>query len=134
MGIQNTISTSYGQEAVVPLHFQQQTPIIAEILHVDVEQGRKDELLQISKLEEYRLIAIQHQEIQKQQQKAWHDRNFKNKKLLGGRPCLTIQQSGKRKTQKAKYRMDGTLCFRRDTYQWISLTKDVTRHSISETC
>ena len=27
----------YGQETVVPLHFQPQTPIIAEILHVDVE-------------------------------------------------------------------------------------------------
>ena len=55
----------YGQEAVVPLHFRQHTPIIAEILHVDVEQGRKDRLLQLSKLEEQQLIAIQHQEIQK---------------------------------------------------------------------
>ena len=53
----------YGQEVVVPLHFQQQTPIITEILHVDVEQGRKDRLFQLSKLEEHRLIAIQHQEI-----------------------------------------------------------------------
>ena len=67
----------YGQEAVVPLHFRQQTVIIAEILHVDVEQGRKDQLLQLSKLEEHQLIAIQHQEIQKQQQKAWHDQNIK---------------------------------------------------------
>ena len=32
----------YGQEAVVPLHFQQQTPIIAQLLHVDVEHARKD--------------------------------------------------------------------------------------------
>ena len=53
----------YGQEVVVPLHFRQQKPIIAEILHVDVEQGRKDRLLQLSKLEEYRLMVIQHQEI-----------------------------------------------------------------------
>ena len=57
----------YGQEAVVPLHFQQHTPIIADILHVDVELGRKDRLMQLSKLEEHRLIALQHQEIQKQQ-------------------------------------------------------------------
>ena len=62
----------YGQEVVVPLHFRQQTPIIAKILHVDVEQGRKDQLLQLNKLEEHRLMEIQHQEIQKQQQKAWH--------------------------------------------------------------
>ena len=43
----------YGQEAVVPLHFRQPTPIIAEILHVDVEQGRKDRLMKLSKLEEH---------------------------------------------------------------------------------
>ena len=43
----------YGKEAVVPLHFQQQTPIIVEILHVDVKQGRKDRLFQLSKLEEH---------------------------------------------------------------------------------
>ena len=60
----------YGEEAVVPLHFWQHTPIIVEILHVDVKQGRKDWLLQLSKLEEHWIIAIQHQEIQKQQQKA----------------------------------------------------------------
>ena len=42
----------YGQEAVVPLHFRQQTPIIADILHVDVEEGRKDRLIQLRKLEE----------------------------------------------------------------------------------
>ena len=35
----------YGQEVVVPLHFRQQTPTIAKILHVDVKQGRKDWLL-----------------------------------------------------------------------------------------
>ena len=45
---------------------------------------RKDRLLQLSKLEEHRLMAIQHQEVQKQQQKAWHDRNIKNKNLLVG--------------------------------------------------
>ena len=40
--------------------------------------------MQLSKLEEHRLIALQHQEIQKQQQKAWHDRNIKNKNLSVG--------------------------------------------------
>ena len=39
---QNPFQLVYGKEAVVPLHFRQQTPVIAEILHVDVEQGRKD--------------------------------------------------------------------------------------------
>ena len=40
----------YGQEAVVPLQFRQQMPTIAKILHVDVKQGRKDRLFQLSKL------------------------------------------------------------------------------------
>ena len=71
----------YGKEAVVPLHFWQQMPTIAKILHVDVEQGKKDRLLQLNKLEEHRLITMKQQEIQKQQQKPWHDRNIKNKNL-----------------------------------------------------
>ena len=87
----------YGQEAVVPLHFRQQTPIIAEILHVDVEQGRKDQLLQLSKIKEHRLIALQHQEIQKQQQKAWHDRNIKNKNLPVGDLALLYNSQVKGK-------------------------------------
>ena len=37
--------------------------------------------MQLTKLEEHQLLTIQHQEIHKQQQKAWHDRNIKNKNL-----------------------------------------------------
>ena len=50
----------YGQEAVVPLHFRQQTPIVAQLLHIDVEHARKDRLFQLSKLEEHRVMALQH--------------------------------------------------------------------------
>ena len=31
----------YGQEAVIPLHFSQQIPIIVNILHIDVENARR---------------------------------------------------------------------------------------------
>ena len=55
---------------------------------------------------------------------------YQKQKLVGRGPCPTIQQSSKRKTQKATYRMDGTLRCRRDSCQWISPTKDVTRHNI----
>ena len=88
--------------------------------------------MQLSKLEEHRLIALKHQEIQKQQQKAWHDRNIKNKSVIR-EPHLTIQQSSKRKTQKFTHIMDGTLRCRRDTHQWFSLTKDIAGPSILET-
>ena len=90
----------WGQEAVVPLHFRQQIPIITEVLHVDVKQGRKDRLLQLSKLEEHWLVVLQHQKIHKQQQKAWHDRNIKNKNLSVGYLALLYNSRVKRKPKK----------------------------------
>ena len=59
---------------------------------------------------------------------------YQKQKPIGRGPFLNIQQSSKRKTQKATYRMDVTLCCQRDTCQQISPTNDVTRHIISETC
>ena len=38
----------YGQEAVVPLHFQQQTSVIADMLHINVKEARKDQLMQLA--------------------------------------------------------------------------------------
>ena len=89
----------YGKEEVVPLHFWQQTPVIAGILHINVEEARKYQLMKIAKLQKHRLIVVQHQEIQKQQQKAWHNRNIKNKNLLVGNLALlyNIRVKGKPK-------------------------------------
>ena len=56
--------------------------------------------MQLSKLEEHRLIALQHQEIQKQQQKAWHDRNIKNKNLSVGDLTLLYNSRVKGKPKK----------------------------------
>ena len=70
------------------------------MLHVDVEQGRKDRLFQLNKLDEHRLMAIQHQEIQKQQQKAWHDRNIKNKILSVSDLALLYNSRIKEKPKK----------------------------------
>ena len=56
--------------------------------------------MQLSKLEEHRLIALQHQEIQKQQQKAWHDRNIKNKILSVGDLALLYNIRVKEKPKK----------------------------------
>ena len=39
-------------------------------------------MFQLQKLEEDRVLAIHHQEAQKQQQKAWHDRNIKSKNTV----------------------------------------------------
>ena len=84
---------------------------ITEILHVNVEQGRKDRLLQLSKLEEHRLIALQHQEIQKQQQKALHDRNIKNKNLSVGDISLVYNSRVKGKPKKIHTEWMGSYVF-----------------------
>ena len=54
----------------------------------------------MSKLEEHRMIAMQHQEIEKQQQKAWHDRNIKNKNLSVGNITLLYNIQVKDKPKK----------------------------------
>ena len=56
--------------------------------------------MQLSKLEEHRLIALQHQEIQKQQQKAWNDRNIKNKNMSVGNLTLLYNSQVKGKPKK----------------------------------
>lgn len=69
----------YGQEVVVPLHFRQHTLEIAKFLKLDIGEAKHERLFQLLKLEEDGVISLQHQESQKQQQKAWHNRNIKLK-------------------------------------------------------
>ena len=45
-------------------------------------------------------MAIQHQEIQKQQQKAWHNRNIRNKNLSAGDLALLYNSRVKGKPKK----------------------------------
>ena len=72
----------YGQEAIVPLHFRQHTPEIAHVLKIDTSDAKNERMFQLQKLDEDRIVAIQHQEAHKQHQKAWHDRNIKTKNIL----------------------------------------------------
>jgi len=44
----------------------------------------EDCLFQLHKMEYYRIVALHHQEVQKQQQKAWYERNLKNKDISVG--------------------------------------------------
>lgn len=74
----------YGQEVVVPLHFRQHTVEIAKVFKLDIGEAKHERLFQLQKLEEDRVIALQHQESKKQQQKAWHDMNIKSKNISVG--------------------------------------------------
>ena len=71
----------YGQEDFVHLHFRQHTLEIVEVLKLDIGEAKHERLFQLQKLEEDKIISIQHQETQKQQQKAWHDINIKSKNI-----------------------------------------------------
>ena len=57
-------------------------------------------MFQLQKLEEDRVLALHHQEAQKQQQKAWHDRNIKTKNIVVGNLVLLYDRKVKGKPQK----------------------------------
>ena len=71
----------YGQEAIVPLYFKKQTLQIPQVLQLNTTNAKQERLFHLQKLEEYRINSIHQKEVQKQQQKAWHDRNLRNKNI-----------------------------------------------------
>ena len=90
----------YGQEAIVPLHFRQQTPENAHVLKIDATEAKNERMFHLQKLEEDIIIAIQHQEAQKQQQKSWHDKNIKTKNISIGDLVLLYDSKIKGKPHK----------------------------------
>lgn len=57
----------YGHEVVVPLHFKQQTPEIAQVLKLDTTKSKEERLFHLQNLQEDRLNSIHCQEDHKQQ-------------------------------------------------------------------
>ena len=57
-------------------------------------------MFQLQKLEEDKILALHHQEAQKQQQKAWHDRNIKTKNIAIGDLVLLYDSKVKGKPRK----------------------------------
>jgi len=74
----------YDQEAVIPLHLCANAIWIDSILEFYHMVNTLQCFYQLNKLEEERMLAQQHQEIQKIQQKAWHDRHIKKKDINNG--------------------------------------------------
>ena len=93
----------------MPLHFRQNTPEIANILKIDTANLRDERIFQLQKLEEERVLALHHQEAQKQQQKAWHDRNIKTNNIAVGDLVLLYDSKVKGKPQKIRDSMDGSI-------------------------
>jgi len=71
----------YGHEALVPLEFMVPILRVTTITNM-IEIGVvKDKLNQLMEMEEDRILAGFHQEVQKSRDKAWHDRHIKRNKF-----------------------------------------------------
>jgi hypothetical protein len=69
----------YGKEVVVPLNYLSPSLHISKITNMTEE--RLDQLME---LEEDKILAGFHQEVQKAKEKAWHDRHIKKKIFIEG--------------------------------------------------
>jgi hypothetical protein len=90
----------YGQEVVIPLHFCANIGRIASILEFDHMLNTRQHFYQLNQLEEERMLAQQHQETQKNQQKSWHDRHIKKKDINDGDLVLLYDSRVKGKLRK----------------------------------
>jgi hypothetical protein len=62
---------------VIPLQFYTNSDIVEVVAKFNQDKSRQDCLYQLNKMEEGRFIAMHHQNVQKQQQKARHDCHLK---------------------------------------------------------
>jgi hypothetical protein len=69
----------YGKEAVVPLDYLVPSLCIATITNMTEEGVAQERLDQLMELEEDKILAGFHQEVQKAKDKSWHDRHIKKK-------------------------------------------------------
>jgi transposase InsO family protein len=90
----------YGQEAVVPLEFLVPSLRVATITNMTERGTVQERLSQLMIMEEDRILAGFHQEVQKARDKAWHDRHIKRKSFKEGDLVLvydskSLQHPGK---------------------------------------
>lgn len=69
----------YGREAIVPVEFIIPNLLVAMSLQLSEEDSLKEKLHELQGLEEERFLAEFHWRVQKDRQKAWHDRHIKRK-------------------------------------------------------
>jgi hypothetical protein len=93
----------YGQEAVVPLQFLAHSLRIAAITNMTERGAVQERLSQLMLMEEDRIIAGFHQELQKVRDKSWHDRHIKRKSFKKG--DLVFMYDSKFLQHPRKFRM-----------------------------
>jgi hypothetical protein len=93
----------YGQEVMVPLDFLVPSLRVATITNMTERDAVKERLSQLMIMEEDRILAGFHQEVQKARDKAWHDRHIKRKKFKEG--YLVLVYNNKSLQHPGKLRM-----------------------------
>jgi hypothetical protein len=78
----------YGKEAMVPLDYLIPILCIAAITNMIEEGVVQERLDQLMKLEDDKILAGFHQEVQKEKDKYWHDRHIKKKRFKEGNLVL----------------------------------------------
>jgi transposase InsO family protein len=74
----------YGQEVVVPLKFLVPSLCVIAITNMAEQGAVKESPSQLMEMEEDRILAGFHQEVQKVRDKSWHGRHIKRKSFKGG--------------------------------------------------
>lgn len=68
---------AYGQEVVMPMEYTVPSLKVAALTQMANENTLKERLLHLVGLEKERFIVGFHQQVQKDREKAWHDRHIK---------------------------------------------------------
>jgi hypothetical protein len=74
----------YGQEAIVPLEFLVPSLCIATITQMTEQGAIQERMNQLLSMEEDRILAGFHQQVQKSREKSWHDRHIKKRTFKEG--------------------------------------------------
>ena len=94
---------SYGQEVVVPMEYIIPSLKVATLIDMVDEDTVNERLLELVGLEDDCFIAGFHQQVQKESQKAWHDKHIKRKAFKEG--DLVILYDNKFAKFLGKFRM-----------------------------
>ena len=75
---------AYGQEVVMPMEYIVPSLRIATLTDMADAETMNERLLHLVGLEEDHFLVGFHQQLQKEREKAWHDRHIKNKTFTVG--------------------------------------------------
>ena len=81
---QTPFKLAYGQKTVMPMEYIVANLKIATLTYMEDEEKVSERLLNLVELEEDKFIVGFHQQVQKNREKAWHDRDIKSKAIKVG--------------------------------------------------